>query len=353
MEGNKEQSHELYQELCQQGLALMHSKCPKEAHSYFEKALQANPDYHKAYHYQGLALHRLGNWEKALSSYDSALKIKPDCYEVWSDRGYTLSLLGRYEEAIVSYYKALEINPNYLEAQNHMEIALQDCHRAKKNFKYPQASLEPEADIYDSLNTQDGVQSELNQYDLEIDNYDSKVEEIGIIRDRLRHLWFKRSDALIRLERYQEALSSYETALGILQGKPIDYCSFRGVIPQALHNQGVALYYLGDAKRAIVKYNEALEKGWRYPSPLYGRALSLVKLEQVEEAIASLDKALEISPCYAAAWYTKGTLLEKLGFEREAISCYRKVLDISRAFNNEELQLVATQRLNILQDNHR
>jgi tetratricopeptide (TPR) repeat protein len=342
---------ELYLELCQQGLALMQAKSSKEALSRFKEALEVKPNCHEAYYYQGLALHRLGDWKKALLSYDSALKIKPDCHEAWCDRGYTLSILGRGEEAIVSYYKALEVEPNYLEAQNKRKITLQDLHHDKNRFRYPEALLKPELLPCDVKSAGKEPQNELNQCDIEIANYDSKVEERDPLQPYgLRYLWLRRSDALMRLERYEEALSSYETAVGIFQGEKIDGCHFRQIIPRVSHNQGIAFSYLGNEEKAIEKYDQAIS--WHYPDSFYCRALSFAKLGKIEDAITSLDQALERRHCYAAAWYTKGTLLEKMECSQEAINCYKKVLDISLAFNNQELKLLSTERLKTLQDNH-
>jgi superkiller protein 3 len=341
---SKSQAHnERYEELCQQGFDLIQSRSSKEALSYLEQALKIKSDDYKAFRYQGLALCKVGRFEKALSSYDKALEIKPDCYEVWSDRGYTLYVLGRCEEAFVSYYKALEVKPDYFEAQEKQELFLKEYQQAGKNIKYPLLPLELELDPCEAR-FQNDAQGELEQYDVEISNFYSKTER-NSDWSKLRRLWFRRSDALLKLERYEDAASSYETSLGILQGKEIDLCAFRGVIPRALYNQGVALYNLQQLESAIAKFDEALNKGLDYPLPFYGRALSLEKLDHLEEAMSSLERALEISPCYSASWYIKGNLLKKLGCLQEANSCFGKALDISRTFGNQKIEKLAIEHL--------
>jgi tetratricopeptide (TPR) repeat protein len=343
--------NEDYRELCQQGLVLIQSKSSKAALSYLEKALKIQPNCHEAWYYQGLALHTLGCYEKAITSYNKALQIQPNYSEAWCERAYTLSILGDYEEAIVSYYKALEIDPNSQETEQKRATTLQDFNLSKDGFKCPEAPLELQIECcYVFGYIQDDNHSEFRHCEAEIASYDSEIDrDIG--QYKLRNLWFRRSDVLMRLGYYEQAISSYDTALGILEGQGLDYCRFRGVIPKALYNQSVALHHLRHNKEAIKKYDEAIKKDRRYPLPLYGRGLSLVNLGQIEAAIASFDKALEIKPCYTAVWYTKGTLLEKLECFLEAITCYQKALDISRAFSNQEIEMLALERMRTLQDN--
>lgn len=352
--------NEDYRDLCQQGLVLMQSKCSKEALSYFEKALKIQPNCHEAWYYQGLALHKRGCYEKAIASYNKAVQIKPDYYEAWCDQAYTLSMLEHYEElavSYVSYYNTLKIEPNCQEAQQKRATIMKDFKLNKDSFEYPEAPLELQIKCYYFGEIQDDNQNELKQCDAAIAGYDLEIdkdiweEKLRFFwGDELRCLWFRRSNVLMRLGYYDRAIDSYDTALGILEGKRLDYCRFRGVIPEALYNQGVALHHLRHYKEAITKYNEAIEKSWRslHPLPLYGRGLSLVNLGQIEAAIASFDLALEIKPCYTAVWYAKGTSLEKLERFQEAITCYQKALDISRAFNNQKIELLAIDRMIIL-----
>lgn len=78
-----------------------------------EKAIELNPDYHKAWNIKGWDLDGLGRHEAAITSYDQAIKLKPNHYAAWNNRGISLSDLGRYEAAIASYDQALSINPEH------------------------------------------------------------------------------------------------------------------------------------------------------------------------------------------------------------------------------------------------
>ena len=60
--------------------------------------------------------------------------------------------------------------------------------------------------------------------------------------------WVQKGNALTKLERYEEAITSYDTTLTI---NPDNY--------EAWGNRGLTLYNLGKYEEAIVSYNKAIE----------------------------------------------------------------------------------------------
>lgn len=341
LEHSKRQTPERhYEELCQKGMNLIESRSSREALTYLKEALNLKINSPMAHHYQGLALHRLGCYGEALSSYDQALEIDSTCHEVWSDRGYTLHIWGRHEEALVSYYKALEIKPDSLDVLKRRKILLAEYQKTR----YPLASLELKLD-HCCAHVDPDAQRQLDQCSAEIAFLTGDPEGDAFLVDTtLLRQCFIRSDALLKLGRYEDAVSSYKTSLDMVKAYRVG-CEFRGIIPKALYNCGVALYKLQELENAIARFNEALNKHTTYPLAFYGRALSLEKLGRIEEAITNLEKSLEISPCYSAAWYMKGSFLEQMGRFQEANRCFEKALDSSRAFENQEIERLVIDHL--------
>ena len=54
-----------------------------------------------------MLLYQLGRKEEAIESYDKALEINPDLHKAWYLRGAALSHLDRKEEAFASCEKAI------------------------------------------------------------------------------------------------------------------------------------------------------------------------------------------------------------------------------------------------------
>jgi tetratricopeptide (TPR) repeat protein len=123
------------------------------------------------------------------------------------------------------------------------------------------------------------------------------------------------ADTLVRLDRYGEAIRSYEKNI------EIDPNSWK-----AWNNKGVALNTLGRYTEAIVCFGEALKINPDFLVVLINRGLSLSHLERYEEAIDSYDKALKLNPESPEAWNNRGVAFGKLERNQEAIESYNKAL---------------------------
>jgi tetratricopeptide (TPR) repeat protein len=134
--------------------------------------------------------------------------------------------------------------------------------------------------------------------------------------------WFDRGNAFFNLERYEEAITSYDKALAI---KPDFH--------EAWHNRGVALTGLERYEEAITSYNEAISIESDYHGVWYLRGGALIGLERYEEAITSYDKALAIQPGYYEAWHNRGVALTGLERYEEAITSYNEAISIESDYH--------------------
>src|SRR5690606_8040876 len=101
--------------------------------------------------------------------------------------------------------------------------------------------------------------------------------------------WNFRANLLLKMERYQEALESFDMVIAL------------------------------DSSNAQA-YND--------------RALVLSGgLNQYEEALASLEAALQIEPLNANTWYNKGIVLEKMGRNNESLDAYGKAIDLNEGLD--------------------
>ena len=91
--------------------------------------------------------------------------------------------------------------------------------------------------------------------------------------------------ALGYLQRYSEAIKSYDRALEI---KPDNH--------QAWHNRGIALYYLQRYSEAIKFYDKALEINPDYHQAWYNKACCYALQGKIELAIKNLDRAIKLNP---------------------------------------------------------
>jgi tetratricopeptide (TPR) repeat protein len=298
IEPNQTQSHQASL-LLEKGNIFLVDKKDKEAIICYDRALEINLNFHKAWNNRGVALGNLGRSEESIKSYDKALEINPEDYKAWFNRGIELNNLGRYEEAITSFNRALAIKPEYHQAWYKLGNNLLSL------GKYDEASH------YWKVATC-------------IENLKLKPNEY--------QTWYNRGNALFNLGRYEEAIDAYDQALKI---KP-DY-------HQACYMRGFVLSNLGRHEEAIAAYDQALQIKLDYHEAWYSRGFVLNNLGRYEEAISAYDQALQIKPDYHEAWYSRGFVLNNLGRYEEAISAYDQALQIKpnyhEAWNNRGIVL--------------
>ena len=176
----------------------------------------------------------------------------------------------------------------------------------------------------------------------------------------MRNVRYNKGSALFLLNRYEEALLSFQKFIEYAQpqhasqvkkaGEAIHWIN--GMINKALevnpqdtetwNSKGLALDPSDKHPEAIVCYDKALEMNPKYVEAWYNKGNTLRKLGRYQEAIACYDKALEINPKHFSAWNNKGNALIILGKHQEAILSFQKYIefappqDASRVKNAEE-----------------
>jgi len=106
------------------GRQLFHQLVLKEARTFFEKAVEVDPNYALAYAGLADAHSWLYEWEGAYKddleaaerNSQKALSLAPNLSESHSSRGFVLSLGKRYDEAEQEFQEAIRLNPNNFDA---------------------------------------------------------------------------------------------------------------------------------------------------------------------------------------------------------------------------------------------
>jgi protein O-GlcNAc transferase len=106
---------------------------------------------------------------------------------------------------------------------------------------------------------------------------------------------------------------------------------------------GLVTLQRGDAKEAILLFDQALRCKPDRVDVLNDRGVVLDSLGRYEEAIATYDKAVAIKPDFAEAWNNRSSPLLQMGRATEALASVQKAIDVRPtypdAFNNRGLAL--------------
>jgi Flp pilus assembly protein TadD len=144
--------------------------------------------------------------------------------------------------------------------------------------------------------------------------------------------YIKQGNAFYFEKRYEEAISSYDKALGF---KPDD--------SEVWSNRGVMLGELKRYEEAIMSFSKAIEFELDNSITWSNRGIALGYLKRYEEAISSYDNALKFKPDDSEVWSNRGVMLGELKRYEEAILSYDNALkfrpDNSHAWSNRGIAL--------------
>ncbi len=129
-----------------------------------------------------------------------------------------------------------------------------------------------------------------------------------------------RGIALKELDRFEEALDSYDRAIALKS----DYA-------EAFNNRGVVLKRLGRLADALISYDKAIELNPSYTDALNNRGNVLMDLDRGEDALASYDRAIALKPNYGEAFNNRGAALLSLGRVEEALKSCQTALALKTA----------------------
>ena len=128
--------------------------------------------------------------------------------------------------------------------------------------------------------------------------------------------WYGMANVLSSLGQYNEAISAYEKTTKIESNF---YLAWR--------DRGALLAFLGRFEEALNSFDRSLKikpkdfAGWYFRGNLL-----TVNLQRHEEAIASYERAIQLKSDFAEAWMGKGEALYYLGRYREALHAFDKVI---------------------------
>jgi Tfp pilus assembly protein PilF len=147
--------------------------------------------------------------------------------------------------------------------------------------------------------------------------------------------WRSQAISLYRLNRFSEALESFDRALAL---EP-DHV-------ETLTNRGAVLHQVKRSDEALVSFERALTLAPRHLRTLMNRAITLKEIGRLEEALQGYEHALTIAPGNADVLNNRGSVLFVLKQFDEALASFDRALAVdpghARAWNNRTEEALAS-----------
>jgi tetratricopeptide (TPR) repeat protein len=229
---------------------------------------------------KGESLAHLRRHQEALACFDRALPLDPDNAECWAAKGRALEALSRDQEALGCFQKAVELNPHSPGASARQAAVLTRLGQCQKALEICERLL------------------------------DSR---------QLPEVWFHKGLALLKANRLEEAVVSFQKTLEVDPGFHLAWLL-----------QGMVLEKLGQAPQALACLEHPLKSNPKFSLAWLLKGLVLCSRGELQPALRSLSRAVEIDSGLAEAWFVKAQVSLEIGRNAEALSCLDHLLMLNR-----------------------
>lgn len=283
-----------------------------EAIEAYDKAIELDPRYAKAWNNKGDALYFLNKLNESVQAFEKAVEINPRYAEAWFNKGTVLDDQGKYDDAIEAYNKAIELKPNYLAAIDSKGFALRNLGKYDAAINEFDKAIEIKPKFADAWNGKGIVLDNMKRYEEAVEAYNKAIA----IRPKFALAWNNKGMALANQSNYEEAIQAFDKAIGLDPKKAL-----------AWYNKGDALYALGKYEDAVVAFDKATELNPKEAAIWNNKGFALHKLSKYADALKAYERAIELEPQLANAWYNKGYALYDLGNYGESIEAYERAIE--------------------------
>ena len=321
-EFEKSVSAETAEEWNEKGISFGKSGEYEKAIECFNKAIELEPNYAKAYYYRGIAYGDLKQYEKAICDYNKAIKQDQKYAKTYTKRGIAYAELKEYEKAIEDFNKAIELDPQDAKAHNHRGDAYVHLKQYEKAIEDFDKAIELDPNYAWAYNNRGTAYAHLKQYERAIDDYDKAIE----LDPNYVSAYKNRGLAYGDLKQYERAIDDYDKAIEL----DPNYVS-------AYKNRGLAYGNLKQYEKAMEDFIKAIELDPNDSMAYNYRGITYARLGQYESAIDDYNKAMERNPNIAVIYTNRGNAYKDLGHYERAIDDYNKAIELdpndSMAYN--------------------
>lgn len=259
----------------------------------FETAVSLPGNSSLSWYNLGVAYSLEGNASRAVDAYDHALQFDNNCTSCRQMKGKSLIALGQYNAALGIFDNVT--TPGLINSENLEEkgIALAGLKRYEESCVAFDAAIKSHflvADIWSGVCNETTGRCEplgATAEPLTDSDRDLNTRALAVYEDQLKtrqedpDLWIKRGEILIKLMRYDEAVTSFERSISIRPKNAL-----------ASNGKGVALFYKGNNSLSIQAFNQSVISNPEFINSWNNEAFVLLRQGNYPEATEAYQKAL-------------------------------------------------------------
>ena len=226
-----------------------------KAREYMLKALKINPDYKEACYQIGMFYGYEDNYPVAKVWMDKAISIDGNFLTAYKWRGIINGEMKLYDEAVRDFNVAIQLDPMNSDLYVRRARANEKLDKVEDALRDLRFAYDLKPDAVRTLLYLGDVYARTGKAQLAVDYYDRAVAVQPKYDDAYAH----KSDALVQLDRKEDALAAIEKAIEVSTYKPERFWLKKGTLLEQLNR-------LDEARAAYVKartLNPKLLPAWR------------------------------------------------------------------------------------------
>jgi tetratricopeptide (TPR) repeat protein len=262
-----------------EGYALAESRKYREAISFYDKAIDADPNYANAYSVRGFAYYKIKDYQQSLKDVNRALELKPEYPAALASRAQTLVAMKKYERALTDINRAIELNPDFTRAYNIRAFIYLNLKNNLKALEDSNKAIELNPNFSYAYSTRASTHRNMKRYEEAFKDYQKSIEMDPGNPDPYQG----RSLAYFQLMKYDEAMRDLNKALELDSDRAF-----------ALYRRGLVYYQLNDYEGAVRDFSKAIELEEDYADAYFQRSLCYKRIGKAEESANDMKKAAQL-----------------------------------------------------------
>ena len=283
------------------------------------KAIEINPSPYYYWRELGFSYGELEQYDEALAAYEEAINRSPEDFVLYLQRADYLREAERYDEAIETYNKALELNPEHPWIYNNRGVAYTQLEQYDAAIADLTQAIELNPEYFLSYNTRGAVYQRIEQYDNALADLDKAIA----INPQDASVYNNRANVYYRLEQYEQALSDLNRAIELDPELALAY-----------YVRGATYGALQEPEKEIADYTKSIELDPEFSYVYYNRGTAYGELQQYDLAIQDLTKAIALNPQDADSYYNRGTAYNELQQWSKAIPDFARAIDLNPQYTS-------------------
>ncbi len=182
-----------------------------KATSYYEKALEFDPEFYLAYFQLGVLQKKQGQSKAAIESLNRVIEIKPDHDKTWFTLGTAYETDGNVDMAIDHYKKAIDINPGYSKAYGNLGKLYTDKQEFKEAEDVLKTIVQIDSDYSDGFMRLGLLYIEQENYEDAANNLKRSTE----LDDKDYNKYFNLASAYNHLEKWNNAATAAQSCIDL------------------------------------------------------------------------------------------------------------------------------------------